>query len=139
MSHEKIWRPIPDFEDYEVSEYGDVRKGNRNLKPERVQGSGRKRFSLSKGGQTFRFHAAHLVANAFLEPKPAPDAELCHNDGFEHNNHFTNLRWDNKLGNAADVAQHRLNRRALSSYPLSRRDVLSAEARRLVSSACPNP
>ena len=106
-----IWKPVPGFENYEISEKGDLRKGSKMLRPERVVGSGRKRFCLSKGGRQYRFKAAQLVAMAFIGPKPFRRAEVCHHDGFEHNDHFSNLRWDSRLGNVADAVQHRLNRR----------------------------
>ena len=106
-----IWKTVPGFENYEVSENGDLRNGLKRLKPEHVVGSGRKRFSLSKDGRQYRFKSAQLVAMAFIGPKPFSRAEACHNDGFEHNDHFSNLRWDSRLGNVADAVQHRLNRR----------------------------
>lgn len=55
------WKIIPDFPAYEVSEHGDLRRGGKLLKPERVQGSGRKRFNPYREGRSFRKHAAHLV------------------------------------------------------------------------------
>lgn len=106
-----IWKTIPEFPEYEVSEHGDVRRGTKHLKPERTHGNGRKRFCLSRAGRQFRFKAAQLVALAFIGPKPFKRAEACHNDGFEHNNHYTNLRWDSQKGNAADLVEHRLMRR----------------------------
>jgi hypothetical protein len=102
-----LWKEVPGFPDYEVSEHGDVRKGLKYFKPERVQGSGRKRFTLTKDRRRYVFHAAHLVAMAFIGPKPFRRAEVCHNDGFEHNNHYSNLRWDSRLGNVADAVLHR--------------------------------
>lgn len=127
-----IWKMIPQFDEYEVSEYGDVRRGDRLLKPEKIQGSGRKRFALTKNGRVYRYHAGHLVAFAFIGPKPSPFVELCHNDGFEHNNHFSNLRWDTKLANAADAATHRLNRKAQSALPVSLKYRLAVEAKQFV-------
>lgn len=123
-----IWKPIPGFLDYEVSEYGDVQRGPKRLTPERTKGNGRKRFSLSKGGQLFRMKAHQLVALAFIGPAPFEGAEVCHNDGFHHNNHYSNLRWGNSESNGNDVTQHRLQRRALSGLPRSRDEMVAAEA-----------
>lgn len=106
-----VWKAVPGFAGYEVSEHGDVRKGDRLLKPERVHGNGRKRFALSKQGQIFRLKAHFLVALAFIGPKPFDGAEVCHNDGFIHNNHYSNLRWDTHAGNTADEVKHRLRMR----------------------------
>lgn len=122
------WKTIPCFGAYEVSEHGNVRRGLKDLKPERVQGSGRKRFKLSKGGRQYTFKAAQLVALAFIGPPPFEGAEVCHNDGFHHNSHFSNLRYDNHAGNAADVAKHNLQKRDRTGLrvPMSKR--LSVEA-----------
>jgi hypothetical protein len=103
-----IWKPVPGFEDYEISEHGYLRRGLKLLKPERVVGNGRKRFCLSRDGRQFRLKAAQLVALAFIGPKPFKRAEACHKDGFEHNNHYSNLKWDSHHGNVADAVEHRL-------------------------------
>lgn len=123
-----IWKPVPDFADYEVSEFGDVRKGFAPLTPERVQGSGRKRFTLSKGGRKYRFHAAKLVALAFIGPKPFEGAEVCHNDSFLHNNHHSNLRWGSRAANSADAVVHKAKLRSRSTLPMNAGDLLAAEA-----------
>lgn len=128
-----IWKPVPDFADYEVSEFGDVRKGFSPLTPERVQGSGRKRFTLSKNGRKYRFHAARLVALAFVGPKPFEGAEVCHNDNFLHNNHYSNLRWGTHAANMADAAAHKHKLRSHSSLPEKRGDKLAAEAASILS------
>src|SRR4051812_17392102 len=106
-----LWRDVPGFPDYEVSEHGNLRRGSNYLKPHRIHGSGRKRFSLSKDGRKHHFHAARLVVLAFVGPKPFDGAEICHNDGFLHNNHYSNLRWDTHAWNVADAAKHRLRHR----------------------------
>jgi hypothetical protein len=116
LSH-MIWKPVPGFLDYEVSEIGDVRRGPKRLTPERTQGNGRKRFGLSKGGRLFRLKAHQLVALAFLGPPPFEGAEVRHKDGFHHNNHFSNLAWATSGENRNDVTQHRLERRSLSPLP----------------------
>lgn len=127
-----IWKPIPGFLDYEVSERGDVRRGPGQLKPERTQGNGRKRFSLSKGGRLFRMKAHQLVALAFIGPSPFEGAEVCHKDGFHHNNHYSNLYWGTSENNGNDVTKHRLQRRALSGYPRSNSEHLALEAAKLL-------
>lgn len=101
-----LWKPIPGFLDYEVSEYGDVRRGPARLTPERTQGNGRKRFGLSKGGRLYRRKAHQLVALAFIGSPPFEGAEVCHKDGFHHNNHYSNLRWDTHAQNVADKMKH---------------------------------
>lgn len=51
-------------------------------------------------------HAVHrLVLLTFTGPCP-PDMEGCHYDGNRTNNNHSNLRWDTRLGNAADQVRH---------------------------------
>lgn len=104
------WKVIPDFPEYEVSEHGHVRHGTKHLKPEIVKGSGRKRFSLSKNGRLYRIAAHRLVAFAFIGPPPFEGAEVCHKDGFKHNNHHSNLRWGTSGANGMDVVRHGIER-----------------------------
>lgn len=130
-----IWKTIPDFASYEVSEFGDVRKDFSPLTPERVQGSGRKRFTLSKNGCKHRFHAAKLVAMAFIGPPPFKGAEVCHNDGFHHNNHYSNLRWDTHAANIEDRSVQSLNRKRNISPRGIERARLSIQASKLLAGA----
>lgn len=130
-----LWKPVPGFHDYEVSEHGDVRRGTRNLKPERTVGNGRKRFALSKGGRIFRFKAAQLVALAFIGPSPFEGAEVCHDDSFFHNNHYSNLRWDTHDANMADVPQHKLRLKRQSAFPIKMTDQINASASAFLASA----
>jgi HNH endonuclease len=127
------WRSIPGFLDYEVSERGDVRRGPYQLKPERTHGNGRKRFSLSKGGSISRLKAHQLVALAFIGPAPFEGAEVCHKDGFHHNNHYSNLRWGTASSNGNDATKHRLQRRSLSSLSRTKTEKLAAEAAKFLS------
>jgi len=47
-----------------------------------------------------------LVAQAFLGPKPFPDAEVAHWDGIPTHNHYTNLRWATVKENRQDARRH---------------------------------
>jgi hypothetical protein len=125
---EIVWKQIPGFEVYEVSEHGDVRRGSKQLKAERVHGNDRKRVRLSINGRNFSFKVHQLVALAFIGPPPFEGAEVCHRDGFKHNNHFSNLRWDTHAGNSADDLAHKLERRA----SISQSEQLMAEANKLL-------
>lgn len=134
-----LWKEVPGFPGYEVSEYGDLRHGTKLLKPERTHGQGRKRFSLSRNGRVFRFKASQLVALAFIGPKPFKRAEACHEDGFEHNNHYTNLRWDTHRGNMADKVKHKLQLDEHSRFPIPNHRRLSAEAAQFLAKAPARP
>jgi hypothetical protein len=134
LSH-MIWKSIPGFLDYEVSERGDVRRGPKQLTPERTTGNGRKRFGLSKGGQLYRMKAHQLVALAFLGPAPFEGAEVSHKDGFHHNNHFSNLAWATSEGNGNDGSLHRLQKRIQSGLPRSRGEQDSMAAAQFLATA----
>lgn len=103
-----IWKKIPGFHQYEVSESGDVRKGETPLTPWRDPETQRRFFSLATtSGIKKRFPAAKLVALAFLERPPFKGAHVCHNDGVEINDHYSNLRWDTCTSNMLDKLKHR--------------------------------
>lgn len=132
---EMIWKTVPEFGEYEVSEHGNVRHGLKYLKPERVKGNGRKRFTLSKEGRLYRMHASHLVALTFIGPKPFDGAEVCHNDSFFHNNHYSNLRWDTHAGNMVDVLDYKLKLARDAAGVTLKRDQLRLSASVLLASA----
>ena len=104
------WRRIKKFPNYEVSEFGDVRRC--------VDGVTRKKGYVLKGSinqdgyraytlDTKHHALAHrLVAMEFL-PTPHPGMDqVAHGDGSKTNNHFSNLRWTDTAGNQADAARH---------------------------------
>lgn len=134
-----IWKEIPGFPDYEVSENGDVRHGAKYLKPERVHGNGRKRFGLSREGRVFRFKAHQLVALAFIGPKPFKRAEVCHKDGFLHNNHYSNLRWGTSKSNVADTHKHRIQLREHSGLHVGKAQRLRAVTSEFLAQASRRP
>lgn len=107
----EVWRPIVGFEGrYEVSSFGRVRGLPRVvhftskwgtaasyfinggiIKPRSIKG-GYLGVCLCQDGQNWK-HIAHLVAAAFIGPRP-PGNDVCHNDGNCTNNHADNLRYD---------------------------------------------
>lgn len=108
------WKECVRFPCYEVSERGDVRRIKRGIrggfvgkvmKPYRRE-DGYNMFILRNLNRSFHVKAHQLVAEAFVGPKPFPDAEVCHCDGSRHNDHFTNLRWDTRAANHADKVRH---------------------------------
>lgn len=116
----EIWLPVPGYEGiYEVSSLGRVascfrqtpcsRHGKRTY-PRRIlklrpTSGGYVRAGLACGGQT-RTHLVHrLVATAFHGPQP-DGMEVCHNNGKRDDNRASNLRWDTRSGNHADMARH---------------------------------
>jgi hypothetical protein len=107
------WRVSPSFPEYEVSEYGDVRRcvmGGRGhafgfpLRHKLVNGY--KWFPLSLEGKRYYPRASRLVAEAFIGPPPFDGAQVCHGDRDRTNNYYRNLRWDSSFGNQADRVKH---------------------------------
>lgn len=98
------WRPINEFPDYEVSENGQVRRGERMLKP-RFDRKGYVRYSLFVDGAHHTRFAAPLVAAAYIGPKPK-DQQVRHKDGNRTNNHWTNLEYGTRSDNELDKQRH---------------------------------
>jgi hypothetical protein len=120
------WLPITSWPGYEVSDHGRVRsmdhrtvtsRGARNYKgrvlSQTVLPLGYHAVSarVADGEKKFRVHV--LVLEAFVGPRPA-GMDGCHNDGNPANNNLSNLRWDTRAANMADMKRHgrdpRLNR-----------------------------
>lgn len=100
----EVWKPIKNFEEYEVSNYGKIRRikyENRGNKAQyklpnyikfREDKDGYLRCDLSKKGKIKRFMVHRLVAQNFLNN----DNNLpCvnHIDGNKQNNNVNNLEW----------------------------------------------
>lgn len=109
-----IWKIIPSFDVYEVSEYGNVRRCRAGIKGARlgrimkpyIRADGYAMYILRRDNQSYHKKAHQLVAEAFIGPKPFPKAEVCHNDGSRNNDHFSNLRWGTVLENKSDMISH---------------------------------
>lgn len=118
---EEVWKPIPGFPGYEVSDQGRVQsfwtqygktKGNkwvlgnipnRILKPS--QSHGYQYVSIFHNGNRYGRSILRLVLLAFRGPCP-PGMEACHEDGDQFNNRLYNLRWDTVKNNQHDKKKH---------------------------------
>lgn len=88
----EVWKPIKDFEDYEVSDCGRVRnKDGRTLKPY-VNHKGYLKVGLFKSGKCHKKRVHRLVAEAFIE-NPHDYPQVNHKDENKKNNRVDNLEW----------------------------------------------
>ena len=88
------WKIIKDFEEYEVSDLGQVRKGNYILKQEDYTHGYKRVMMKDKEGKRKHYRVHQLVANAFLEnPNPEIYIDIDHKDGNKANNAVSNLEW----------------------------------------------
>jgi DNA-binding XRE family transcriptional regulator len=88
------WVPAPGIEGFEVSDSGFVRRVGafRTLKPSMLD-RGHLILQPQVEGKKRNLMVAHLVARAFLPPKPSPKHVLTYNDGDPTNCRADNLRW----------------------------------------------
>lgn len=92
------WRKIPGWPDFEVSDWGRVRK----IVPQHPDSDGYPQVTLrSKGRPAARIRVHRLVLAAFKGECP-PGHEGLHGDDVKHNNDLTNLRWGTRRENLAD-------------------------------------
>ena len=110
---QEVWKAVPDFEGYEVSNLGQVRsyysrKGGWILSntPQCILSqstrSGHPFVCLRKDGKSYARQVHSLVALAFIGPRPK-GMQVCHGDCSPLNNHLDNLRYDTPSGNALDT------------------------------------
>ena len=87
------YRIIKDFENYEVSNFGNIKNFNtgRILKP-LINSNGYYKINLCKDGKTFTKAIHKLVANAFL-PNPLNKKCVDHKNNDKLDNNVENLRF----------------------------------------------
>ena len=118
---QEIWKVVPDYSRYEVSNFGRVRSyatsscyRNKLRKTPRMlalviynrkAASGYARIRLhNEQGHKFE-NVARIVLSAFICKCPE-GMEACHNNGNKTDNQLDNLRWDTRKGNFVDRAKH---------------------------------
>ena len=108
------WRVVPSFPDYEVSEYGGVRRCRKGIRGGQVgkimkpyiREDGYRMYILRQENRSWHRKAHQLVAEAFVGPKPFAGAEVRHLDGTRTNDHHSNLMWGTSAENKADMVAH---------------------------------
>ena len=100
------WRPIPDFESYEVSDAGQVRRYGKILKMQPRKLSAHLSVTLSKRGRKHRAYVHRLVLLAFVGHPPAGMEARHYPDRDPTNNSLSNLSWAWRGTNVRDRAEH---------------------------------
>lgn len=111
INAKEIWKPVPDWPEYEVSNLGKVKrvapgmgtKNGRVLRNRKLK-SGYLRVSLCRNSKKVDFLVHRLVASAYLDGDVSLD--VCHFDGDRENCASSNLRYDTRKGNMADAIRH---------------------------------
>jgi hypothetical protein len=98
--HGEEWAPVPEWEVYEVSTCGRVRRKTQGNSPiakpsiRKQSTTGRyNRVTLTDGGRRKSFSTHRLMLIAFVGPPPSPIHQCDHYDGDTKNNQIGNLRW----------------------------------------------
>jgi len=113
----EIWKKVPDFPGYEISNQGQVRSyfcqvgmkweiaetPQRILRPARH--GGYRGVLLGCNGKRYYRRIGRLVLLAFVGPPP-DGMEICHNDGDSLNDRLDNLRYDTHKANMQDALKH---------------------------------
>ena len=114
------WKKIDDFE-YEVSNYGNVRRiGKKMLKPG-LNTKGYYYVSLSKNGKVTKKTIHRLVAIAFI-PNPDDKPFIDHIDHNRKNNNVNNLRWCTSSENQHNTAKQCNNTSGFKGVCFNKRD-----------------
>lgn len=99
----EIWKTIEEFDNYEVSNFGNV----RNKKTGRLLKKAIKKRKINSLGYEYvtvkgryKLYVHRLVAKAFVEnPNPTKFNIIDHIDTNSLNNHYLNLKWTDYKGN----------------------------------------
>lgn len=106
------WKPIPSYEDYEVSDTGLVRSlrhGRKRILSLQRNLGGYLQVTLCKNGKAKNMFVHRLVAAAFIQ-NPLGLATVNHRDENKTNNQVENLEWLTQ----ADNVRYSMNKRSKS-------------------------
>jgi hypothetical protein len=108
LSKDEQWKPVPNYDGYEVSSHGRVRSSKRGswriLKPG-TNRDGYRYVILFLGGTGKHAHICRLVAMAW-HGEPKPGQVVRHLDGSRDNDVPENLQWGTLKENSHDRIAH---------------------------------
>jgi hypothetical protein len=85
---DEIFKPMQNFEKYEISSYGNIRRYGRNLKP--IKQGSNLTLKLSDKGKRYNISIPKMVAKHFME-NYKETSHVFHKDGNKENNNVNNL------------------------------------------------
>jgi hypothetical protein len=105
IMEKEIWRNIPEYEDYQVSNFGNVvsfkNKKYENGFPMKVQEdrAGYIKIIVWKNGKQKTLKLHRIVCELFNDEAPEGKEYVNHIDGNKNNNHYSNLEWTSSSEN----------------------------------------
>lgn len=111
----EIWKAIPDWPEYKVSNHARVKRvvpskknywNNHILSPGRAGPMGYKYVHLHRDRKQYTHYIHALMLQAFRGPRPSPEYDASHEDGDHLNNVLSNLKWRTKKENNALKMKH---------------------------------
>ena len=116
----EVWRTVPDWPKYEVSNTGLVRNAANDRLLSQWDHTGRgttyKRVTLRDMGRRLNARVHRLVAMAFL-PQPEGTTQVDHLDNNSFNNNVKNLEWVTGGENLARMQSNRADKRDRRNEP----------------------
>ena len=98
QTNQEIWKEVPQYEDYLVSTFGNIKNKKGNLLKKNLVEKGYFHITLYKNGipKTFKVH--RIVAISFLDNK-MNKKEVNHINGIKTDNRVDNLEWCTRTEN----------------------------------------
>jgi len=123
---QKEFRSIKDYENYLISNTGEIVNSSRGYKRLKTQDNGKGYIGvgLTIKGKTKRFLVHRLVAEAFL-PNPESKNTVNHIDEDKSNNNLENLEWATQFENIRHSVEEKYFRKQQISQYNEKRQVIA--------------
>ncbi len=113
LSTDENWATVPNYENYEVSNCGHVRHGDKMIQPHVITSKqGRQAFQIGlyKNKKRNFFYVHQLMAYAFNLSKPDDAVEIDHKNRDSLDNRLSNIYWVTKSQNQMNKGLYQNNR-----------------------------